>query len=55
MGFIVRVDNLWGMNGVAIVESGISFGGGAFMEYGIRSNTSANGFVKMICFGWDGT
>ena len=33
-------------DGIAILESGLSFGGGDLGEYGINSNTSANGFIK---------
>ena len=31
-----------------IIESTSSFGGGALLDYGIRSNTSAKGFIKVI-------
>ena len=34
--------------GVAVLDTGISFGGGNLCNYGINSNTSANGFVKAI-------
>ena len=32
--------------GIAILDSGTSFGGGALQHFGINSNTSANGFIK---------
>jgi len=32
----------------AIIDEGISFGGGALVSYGINSNTSAFGFLKCI-------
>ena len=35
-------------NGVAIIDEGISFGGGQLQNYGINSNTSAGGFLKAI-------
>lgn len=31
---------------IAIIDEGISFGGGALINYGINSNTSAFGFLK---------
>lgn len=33
-------------DGIAILEQGEGFGGGQLQEYGINSNTSANGFMK---------
>ena len=33
---------------MAILDSGISFGGGNLCSYGINSNTSANSFLKCI-------
>ena len=33
-------------DGVAIIEQGMSFGGGNLQYFGINSNTSANGFLK---------
>ena len=33
-------------DGIAIIEEGLSFGGGDLQHYGINSNTSANGFLK---------
>ena len=33
-------------DGLAVLESGLCFGGGDLQEYGINSNTSANGFLK---------
>ena len=32
--------------GIAILDQGSSFGGGALASFGINSNTSANGFIK---------
>ena len=34
--------------GIAIVESGLSLGGGYLQQFGINSNTSANGFIKCL-------
>jgi len=33
-------------DGIAIVESGLCFGGGNLYKYGINSNTSGGGFLK---------
>jgi hypothetical protein len=33
---------------LAIIDEGISFGGGQLQNYGINSNTSAGGFLKAI-------
>lgn len=33
-------------DGIAILETGLCLGGGDLGEYGINSNTSANGFIK---------
>jgi len=33
-------------DGIAILETGLAFGGGCLQHYGINSNTSANGFIK---------
>jgi hypothetical protein len=33
-------------DGIAILEQGLCFGGGDLGDYGINSNTSANGFIK---------
>jgi hypothetical protein len=33
-------------DGIAIVEQGLSFGGGALQYFGVNSNTGANGFLK---------
>ena len=33
---------------IAIIDEGISFGGGNLSYYGINSNTSAAGFLKCI-------
>ena len=37
-----------GGEGIAIVEAGLSLGGGCLSHFGINSNTSANGFVKCL-------
>lgn len=36
-------------DGIAILEQGLSFGGGDLVNFGINSNTSARGFLK-CCF-----
>lgn len=43
-----KLHDLLSGKGIAIVEASKSFGGGALWEYGIRSNTSAKGFIKII-------
>jgi hypothetical protein len=35
-------------NGIAVLEEGDTFGGGAFTDYAINSNTSADGFLKCV-------
>ena len=35
-------------DGLAILESGMSLGGGCLQHYGINSNTSATGFMKCV-------
>jgi hypothetical protein len=35
-----------GGDGIAIVETGLSLGGGNLQHFGINSNTSANGFIR---------
>eukprot|EP00347_Sterkiella_histriomuscorum_P009643 403340423 len=35
-------------DGIAVVESGLAFGGGCLQNFGINSNTSANGFLKCL-------
>ena len=35
-------------NGIAILEQGLALGGGALQNFGINSNTSANGFIKCL-------
>lgn len=35
-------------NGLAIIDEGVSLGGGQLGNYGINSNTSAIGFLKCI-------
>jgi hypothetical protein len=44
-----KINDLMMGKGFAIVEASTSFGGGALLDYGIRSNTSAKGFIKLIC------
>ena len=34
--------------GIAILDQGEAFGGGALQHFGINSNTSANGFIKFV-------
>ena len=54
LGFLIssvkqqRFGELIQDDGVAILDNGISFGGGMLCEYGINSNTSANSFIKCI-------
>ena len=33
-------------DGIAVVEQGLSFGGGNLGQFGVNSNTSANGFIR---------
>ena len=33
---------------MAILDQGLSLGGGALQNFGINSNTSANGFIKCL-------
>jgi hypothetical protein len=33
-------------DGIGIVEKGLTFGGGVLQDFGINSNTSANGFIR---------
>lgn len=35
-------------DGIAIVEAGLCLGGGYLQQFGINSNTSANGFIKCL-------
>ena len=37
-----------GGDGMAIVDQGLSFGGGCLQQFGINSNTSANSFLKCL-------
>ena len=54
LGFLVsavknqRFGELLQDDGITILDSGISLGGGMLCEYGINSNTSANSFLKCI-------
>jgi ribulose 1,5-bisphosphate synthetase/thiazole synthase len=54
LGFIInalktgRFPELIQNDGIAILDAGTSFGGGNLCNYGINSNTSANGFLKSI-------
>lgn len=46
---IVSLTELVGQgDGIAILEQGLSFGGGTLASFGINSNTSANGFIKCL-------
>lgn len=44
-----KINDILMGKGIAIVEPTTSFGGGSLLDYGIRSNTSAKGFLKIIC------
>ena len=33
---------------IAVLDSGMAFGGGTLQNHGINSNTSANGFIKCL-------
>jgi hypothetical protein len=35
-------------DGIAILDAGLSFGGGTLQNFGINSNTSANGFIRCL-------
>ena len=54
LGFLVsavknqRFGEILQDDGVAILDNGISLGGGMLCNYGINSNTSANSFLKCI-------
>ena len=43
-----KINDLLMGKGFAIVEASVNFGGGELCNYGIRSNTSARGFIKLI-------
>jgi hypothetical protein len=43
-----RLQELLNGDGIAIVEAGLSFGGGGLQNFGLNSNTSANGFIKCL-------
>lgn len=43
-----KLQELVNNDGLAIIDKGTSFGGGQLCNYGINSNTSANGFVKSL-------
>ena len=45
---LFRFGELLQEDGLAILDQGISFGGGQLSHYGINSNTSAIGFLKCI-------
>ena len=40
-------------DGVAILDANMSFGGGTLCNFGINSNTSANGFIKCLYKRWE--
>lgn len=42
-------------DGIGIVEQGLSFGGGCLQNFGINSNTCANGFFRGIYKKKEGT
>lgn len=54
LGFMInavksgKLSDLVQNDGLAIIDKGTSFGGGQLCNYGINSNTSANGFVKSL-------
>jgi hypothetical protein len=35
-------------DGIAVLDAGIAFGGGALQSFGINSNTSASGFIRCM-------
>lgn len=41
-----RLNELLQGDGLAIIDSGLNFGGGILGRYGINSNTSGGGFLK---------
>jgi len=43
-----RLSQLLDGDGIAILESGLSFGGGCLQNFGLNSNTSSNGFIKCL-------
>ena len=45
---MLRHGELLNGDSLAIIDEGLSFGGGALVNYGINSNTSAFGFLKCI-------
>jgi hypothetical protein len=45
---LFRLNDLLGGDGLAILESGLSFGAGCLHNFGLNSNTSANGFIKCL-------
>jgi hypothetical protein len=45
---VLRLNDLMKDEGIAILESGLSFGGGCLLNFGLNSNTSANGFIKCL-------
>jgi hypothetical protein len=46
LSFLNRINELLSGDGLAIVDQGMSFGGGMLSHYGINSNTSGAGFLK---------
>lgn len=44
----LRIDSVLEGKGIAIIEKGSTFGGGELSSYGIRSNTSAKGFLRLM-------
>jgi len=43
-----RLQELLNGDGIAILEAGLSLGGGGLQNFGLNSNTSANGFIKCL-------
>jgi len=43
---VCRLNELLKGDGIAIIDQGVTFGGGVLGNYGINSNTSAGGFLK---------
>jgi hypothetical protein len=43
-----RLSQLMDGDGIAVIESGLSFGAGCLANFGLNSNTSANGFLKCL-------
>lgn len=46
--YLHRLQELLNGDGIAVLESGLSLGGGCLQNFGLNSNTSANGFIKCL-------